>query len=432
MKILTVDIGTGTQDIFLYDSDLDIENGFKLVLPSPTMMVHRRLKQSLPSRTPILLSGHQMGGGPSAWAIEEYARAGIPVYMTPTAATTINDELEKVESLGIKIISEDEVHGLSSTVHRLELKDFDFPLISKTFTDYDVSLNDLAAIAVAVFDHGNAPAGVSDRQFRFDYLDERIRAKNSLSAFAYLSTDIPHIMTRLQSVVDSAGDLPYPLVVMDTAPAAVLGATFDSKLNSNFSPKINSKLNPKFGLNLNPSLPTRRSMIICNVGNFHTLAFRLGEKGIEGVFEHHTGEIDLPKLESLLRRLADASLKHEDVFNDMGHGALMYTDEVFEFGKDEFDVVVTGPRRSIFSITPASTSGFDTADDHRLLNPPLSATENLRPYFATPFGDMMIAGCFGLLAATAEIMPDLAEPILGSLREAGGRGRGVAPWDNKS
>ena len=47
MKILTVDIGTGTQDIFLYDSNLDIENGFKLVLPSPTMMVHRRLKQAL-------------------------------------------------------------------------------------------------------------------------------------------------------------------------------------------------------------------------------------------------------------------------------------------------------------------------------------------------------------------------------------------------
>ncbi len=83
MKILTVDIGTGTQDIFLYDLNLDIENGFKLVLPSPTMMVHRRLKQMLPSRIPVLLSGHQMGGGPSAWAIEEYARAGIPVYMTP-------------------------------------------------------------------------------------------------------------------------------------------------------------------------------------------------------------------------------------------------------------------------------------------------------------------------------------------------------------
>ncbi len=117
--------------------------------------------------------------------------------------------------------------------------------------------------------------GVSDRQFRFDYLDERIRAKNSLSAFAYRSSDIPKIMTRLQSVADLAGELPCPLVVMDTAPAAVLGADFD------------------------PMVATRKQKIICNVGNFHTLAFRLGEKGIEGVFEHHTGEIDLPKLEAL-------------------------------------------------------------------------------------------------------------------------------------
>jgi uncharacterized protein (DUF1786 family) len=170
MKILTVDIGTGTQDIFLYDSNLDLENGFKLVLPSPTMMVHRRIKQMLPKRTPLLLTGHQMGGGPSAWAIEEYARADIPVYMTPSAATTINDELEKVEALGIKIVSEEESHQLAA-MSRIELKDFDFELIAKTFQDYGISLDDLEAIAVAVFDHGNAPAGVSDRQFRFDYLD---------------------------------------------------------------------------------------------------------------------------------------------------------------------------------------------------------------------------------------------------------------------
>ncbi|HEX5840788.1 MAG TPA: DUF1786 family protein, partial [Anaerolineales bacterium] len=242
------------------------------------------------------------------------------------------------------------------------------------------------AIAVAVFDHGNAPAGVSDRQFRFDYLDERIRARNSLSSFAFLSSDIPEIMTRLQSVADSAGTLHCPLVVMDTAPAAVLGASFD------------------------PLVSARRQKIICNVGNFHTLAFRLGEIGIEGVFEHHTGEIDLAKLETLLRKLADCSLKHQDVFDDMGHGALMYSDEIFEFGTDDFDIVVTGPRRSIFNHQSE-----------------INNRESLRPYFAVPFGDMMIAGCFGLLAATAEVLPDLAETIQGSLGGAGGRGK--APWD---
>ncbi|RJP49785.1 MAG: hypothetical protein C4583_11785 [Anaerolineaceae bacterium] len=60
MKILTVEIGTGTQDIFLYDSNLDLENGLKLILPSPTLMVHRRLKQALRARTPILLNGYQL------------------------------------------------------------------------------------------------------------------------------------------------------------------------------------------------------------------------------------------------------------------------------------------------------------------------------------------------------------------------------------
>ena len=395
MKILTIDIGTGTQDIYLYDSNLDIENGFKLVLPSPTMMVHRRLKQSLPSRTPILLTGHQMGGGPSAWAIEEYARAGIPVYMTASAATTLNDELDKVEALGIQIVGEDEAKRLASNVARLELKDFDFELISKTFNDYGVSLRDLAAVAVAVFDHGNAPPGISDRQFRFDYLDERIRLRNSLSSFIFPSTDIPRIMTRLQAVADSAGELPCPLVVMDTAPAAILGANFD------------------------PVVASRKQKIICNVGNFHTLAFRLGENGIEGVFEHHTGEIDLAKLESLLRSLADGSLRHEDVFDDMGHGALMYSQDKLEFGRDEFDVVVTGPRRSLFNHQSKTHAQHASAS--------VENRKSLRPYFSVPFGDMMIAGCFGLLAATAEIMPNLAEAIYGSLQ--GDRGRGAAPWD---
>ncbi len=382
MKILTVDIGTGTQDIFLYDSNLDIENGFKLVLPSPTMMIHRRVKQMIATRTPLLFTGHQMGGGPSAWAIEEAARAGILVYMTPSAATTLNDELEKVEESGIKIVSEDEAESLKSKVEELELKDFDFELISKTFNDYGVSLKDLGAVAVAVFDHGNAPAQVSDRQFRFDYLDERIKAKNSLSSFMFPSNEIPKIMTRLQAVADSAPNLNCPLLVMDTAPAAILGATFD------------------------PVVAKRKQKIICNVGNFHTLAFRLGEKGIEGVFEHHTGEIDLPKLESLLGRLADGSLKHQDVFDDMGHGALMYTDKVFEFGKDDFDVMVTGPRRNLFIGSQQATS--------------------LRSYFATPFGDMMIAGCFGLLSATTDIMPELSESIRRSLSST----RGIAPWDS--
>jgi uncharacterized protein (DUF1786 family) len=384
LQVLTVDVGTGTQDIFLYDSRLDIENGFKLVLPSPTMIVHRRIKAATLARTPILLTGHQMGGGPSAWAAEAHARTGLDVYATEDAARTIDDELKKVEASGIKIISDDEAKRLPSDVLHLELRDLDFEAIAEAFARFGVSLKGLDAIVVAVFDHGAAPAGVSDRKFRFDYLDNRIKEKNSLSAFAYLSTEIPASMSRLRSVADSASGIDSPLIVMDTAPAAILGATFDP---------IVAKLERK---------------LIANIGNFHTLAFRLGQGGIEGVFEHHTGEIDLPKLESLLRSLADGSLRNEDVFSDMGHGALIYGKEPFEFGINEFDVVVTGPRRSMYM------SGGGTSP-------------SLKPYFAVPFGDMMIAGCFGMLAAAADVLPEIAETIHRSMR--GESTRGTAPWD---
>jgi len=169
-----------------------------------------------------------------------------------------------------------------------------------------------------------------------------------------------------------------PLVVMDTAPAAVLGATFD------------------------PQVSARSRRLVANVGNFHTLAFRLGPAGIEGLFEHHTGLLDLPRLELLLRALADGSLKHVDVFDDHGHGALIYDPQPLTLDQAGFGVVVTGPRRNLLR------------------------GSSLRPYFAVPFGDMMISGCFGLLAAITDRLPELSGPIWSSLR---GAGVGAAPWE---
>ncbi len=67
---------------------------------------------------------------------------------------------------------------------------------------------------------------------------------------------------------------------------------------------------------------------------------------------------------------------------------------------------MTGPRRRLFDAAQA---------------------DGLRPYFAAPFGDMMIAGCFGLLAAAADVLPELREPVLGSLQ--GRRGHGTPPWE---
>lgn len=379
MKILAVDVGTGTQDILLFDARLDVENAYKLVLPSPTMIVRRRIQRAARERRPVLLSGVTMGGGPNQWAAEDHVRAGLPVYATPSAARTFNDDLSTVKDMGVRVLSEDEALRLPEDVERLELRDFDLPTIRAAFEAFGVELDDLSAVAVAVFDHGAAPPDVSDRQFRFDYLDERIRAQNRLSAFAFLREDVPPIMTRLQAVAQSAADLSAPLILMDTAPAAVLGALFD------------------------PRAAAAPRAVIANVGNFHTLAFRMGPGGIEGVFEHHTGLLTLPRLEALLHALADGSLKHADVFDDHGHGALIYSDRPLVLDSAEGNLVVTGPRRGMLQ------------------------SSALRPYFAVPFGDMMIAGCFGLLAATADLLPNLREPIHQALYSRDGLGR--PPWE---
>ena len=380
MRILSVDIGTGTQDIYLYDSRVDLENGFKLVVPSPTMMVHQKVREATRRGDALVLTGVTMGGGPSHWAVRDHAKAGYFVYATPEAARTFDDNLETVESQGIRVVSEDEIPRLPAPAIRLELRDFDFQAIARSFGHFGVSLDDLDAVAVAVFDHGAAPPDVSDRQFRFDYLDEHIRAKNRLSAFAFKAGEVPRIMTRLQAVVDSAVGFDAPLVVMDTAPAAILGATLDAKVRDSFR------------------------VMIANVGNFHTLAFRLGPGGVEGVFEHHTGLLDLPGLEGLLRALANSSLTHEEVFGHHGHGALIYEQEPLHLGEGSFDLVVTGPRRSLFH-----------------------GKTGLRPYFPAPFGDMMITGCFGLLAAVADLHPELGDSIRDSLGGSGGSG--TPPWE---
>lgn len=381
MQILTVDIGTGTQDIFLYDARIDIENCFKMVLPSPTMMVASKIKKATQRKENLILTGVTMGGGPSHWAAEEHLKSGLQVLATPSAARSFDDDLQSVLEMGIKIIGEEEARktGTREGYAKIELKDFDFNAIQAVFDQFGVDLGALSAIAVAVFDHGNAPPGYSDRQFRFDYLDRRIRSENRLSAFAYPSSQIPPIMTRLQAVAQSAIKLSVPLFVMDTAPAAVLGALHD------------------------PFVRQKPSVLVTNVGNFHTLAFLINEEGIAGVFEHHTGLINQQKLEDLLVKLASGMLQHADVFDDHGHGALVYDQNSIDLTAVDERVIVTGPRRKLME------------------------ESRLNPYFAAPFGDMMISGCFGLLSAVADLSPELSTPIRASLHGQGGSG--TPPWE---
>ena len=184
-------------------------------------------------------------------------------------------------------------------------------------------------------------------------------------------------MTRLQAVIESAAGLDLPVMVMDTAPAAVLGATLD------------------------PRVAWREQVMVANLGNFHCLVFRLGPNGIEGVFEHHTGEVTPERLDELIAALANANLSHQEIFDDKGHGALVLDSRPMSLPADDFGVAVTGPRRGTMR------------------------TSRHRPYFPAPFGDMMLTGCFGMLAALPDVYPEFAEPVLASFANVPGR----PPWE---
>lgn len=99
MKILAVDVGTGTQDILLFDSDRAVENCYKLVLPSPTVRLAQQIRTATRQGEGVVLTGVLMGGGPCAWAARDHVQAGNSLWVTPDAARTFDDDPSRVVTI---------------------------------------------------------------------------------------------------------------------------------------------------------------------------------------------------------------------------------------------------------------------------------------------------------------------------------------------
>jgi len=380
LRILAVDVGTGTQDILLFESGKTIENCFKMVMPSPTVIVAERIKRATERGRPLLLTGVTMGGGPCHWAARDHALAGFAVAVTAEAGRTFDDDLAMVEQMGFEIIDDAEAARRveNPALLHIELQDFDAQAIVTALRAFDVDPG-VDALAIAAFDHGAAPPGYSDRRFRFDFIAKTVQREPVPSAFAYLAQEIPASLTRLQAIAESTArylqlsgsDSQAPLLLMDTGSAAALGALED------------------------PLVRGQGDSLLCNIGNFHTLAFHLVRGRIEGIFEHHTGEITRAQLEDMLVKLAGGTLTNEEVFTTSGHGALVLRQSRLDAKTFPF-LAVTGPRRALLRGSA------------------------LHPYEATPQGgDMMLAGCYGLLRALADHEPNLAPMIEPSLLDGG-------------
>jgi uncharacterized protein (DUF1786 family) len=358
MRILAIDMGTGTQDILLFDSSGPVENCIKLVMPSATSIAAGRIKRATEARQPILLAGAIQGGGPCHWALEDHVRAGVAAFATPEAARTFDDDVSRVEAMGVRVVSEDEARTLEG-VERIELGDLDLGAVRAALAAFDVP-GEFDGLALGCLDHGNSPPDYSDRLFRFDHLRRVVERENNLRAFAYLPNELPEYLTRARTIVAGAtGE--GPLVFLDTGPAAALGALED------------------------PRVGEEDEQLVLNLGNMHALAFHLRGTRIESLYEHHTGEMTTEQIEDFTERLLDRSLAHEEVFGSKGHG-VFYADGGGSNGSRPL-VAVTGPQRG------------------RLRG------SRLDPYFAAPHGDMMISGCFGLVRAFAARYPEHNDEI---------------------
>jgi uncharacterized protein (DUF1786 family) len=365
MRILAIDMGTGTQDILLFDSSGPIENSCKMVMPSATQIAAGRIRGATTAKKPLLLTGVIQGGGPCHWALEDHLRAGGVAYATPEAAQTFDDDLEQVASMGIRIVSEDEAAALAG-VQRIVLQDLDLPAIRTALAAFDVAPG-FDGLALGCLDHGASPPGYSDRLFRFDHLKRVVGANNDLASFAMLPEELPDYLTRARTMIATARkqDPDTPIVFLDTGPAAALGALQD------------------------PQVSSAETQLVLNLGNMHALAFHLRGTRIISLYEHHTGEISREQIEDFTERLIAGSLPHEDVFSTKGHGVFYANGEAADGGGTHKPplLAVTGPQRTKIR-------------DSRL-----------GPYFATPHGDMMISGCFGLLTAYAVKHPESRDEI---------------------
>lgn len=338
--ILAVDIGAGTQDILLYQAGRPIENSVKLVLPSQTRIMAGRVARATEAGQDLFLGGHLMGGGPLVRALKQHLEAGLRVYALPEAAKTIRDDLREVEAMGVEIVEKMPDHHCIG----LYLLDFDPDNLRQALSLYDVELPE--TVAIAVQDHGEK-LGYSNRKFRFEHWEAFLAGGGRLADLLY--RQVPPYLTRMRSVQEV---VPGALM-MDTGAAAIRGALLD------------------------PVAAARKQegLTVVNLGNQHVLAALVRGDRIWGVFEHHTGLMNLDRLRDYLKRFMRGEVSNQEVYEDGGHGCAYRPDlpawQVFDY------LVITGPQRGL-----ARELGYQAA----------------------PFGDMMLSGCFGLVSAVKEML----------------------------
>lgn len=335
--ILAVDVGSGTQDILVWQPGVSMENCPKMILPSASTTLAGLIHQATQTASHIFLSGKTMGGGPCVAAIKGHLKAGFKVFSLKEPALTFHDDIEKVKCMGIQIV---ETRPHIEPLIQLRMGDIHLEEIGSALALFHIPLPQ--TVAVSVQDHGFSPKE-SNRAFRFRQWKDLLQSGNGLESLLYKNP--PHHLTRMKAVSET---VPGGWV-MDTGASAILGALLD------------------------PWVAERKEqgVTIVNIGNEHTVAALIKGDKIWGIYEHHTSLLTPDMLKRQLEQFRREQLTNQEIFDDMGHGCelLPGAKEVSPFTH----LSLTGPHRGRFA--------------------------SLQGHMAAPFGDMMLTGCFGLVEA---------------------------------
>ena len=181
MKILAIDVGTGTEDILLYDSEKEIENSMKLVIPSPHLTIGQKISEC---ENDIYFDGVIMGGGKIKDRCLEHMEKGYKV--------AVCEQVEDPKSAQGLVRREVVRVVTPGTVT-------DSTLLNESKNNY------LAAICYGRFGIGLAFLDISTGEISATYItteQESVRLENELSAMA--PSEVIIILSNTESVREFA------------------------------------------------------------------------------------------------------------------------------------------------------------------------------------------------------------------------------------
>jgi uncharacterized protein (DUF1786 family) len=335
-RILAIDVGVCTQDTLLYDEIRLPENSVKMVFPSMTQVLAKRVYSA---KGDLLFYGETMGGGPLSSAIARHIERGYRVFMTPRSAMTIRDDLGEVRGMGVEIVDEREVGSYKG--EKIETKDVDFGLIKDVLSAIGEEFR-FDCIGVAVQDHGHAPRK-SDRVFRFEKIRDSLKKRPRMQELGYRKP--PKYYARMNSALRTIRKaFTGKAFVVDTKIAAIVGALHGIR---------------------------ERPAVSIDIGNGHTLVAIVGEEDhVLGMLEHHTHLLTRKKLEGIIEKFVAGQLTNREVFEDGGHGCHIEEAVGMENVKK---ILVTGPKRELLK------------------------GSRLNAESANPLGDVMMTGPIGVV-----------------------------------